>query len=75
MKKYFVCCLRYGRCRVDYHDVKSYILEETDNDYTALEADIAPAFGSAARAVTYYHAILFDWYKSKQVCAPPSSWP
>ncbi|KGU08858.1 hypothetical protein MEQ_03210 [Candida albicans P87] len=72
-EKYLFVAYDTVDAELDYHDVKSYILEETDNDYTALEADIAPAFGSVARAVTYYHAQLSDWYKSNKFVLLTSS--
>ena len=63
-EKYLFVAYDKVDAELDDHDVRSFILEETDKDYIAHDADIAPAFASVARAVTYYHAQLLDWYKS-----------
>ncbi|RCK64720.1 hypothetical protein Cantr_00466 [Candida viswanathii] len=58
---------------LDDHEVRTYLLEESGDEYTGIDIDIAPAFSSTARTMTTYHANLFHWYQDEDLSLITSS--
>ncbi|EER30580.1 predicted protein [Candida tropicalis MYA-3404] len=72
-EKYLFVAYDRVDAELDDHEVTTYLLEEHDDKYTAIDIDIAPAFSSTARSMTNYHATLSHWHENENLSLITSS--